>query len=182
MVYHGTISPKIPAYIKYYGDNLPPGGKGNTANVKWLAKKCKICIRSVYRRRKIYATTMRKLRREKVLPEENVYYRKERRTWWSATSLDWGNVLEGMEVHIPTPKTHFAQDIELNSDIPFFATSIGPITFVGKSNDPAGENAMMACRWNEFKFTHSIPGAQQRKCPNCSRCFAELIFLGSEMD
>ena len=95
---------------------------------------------------------------------------------------DFLNVLEGMEVHIPTPKTHFAQDIELNSDIPFFATSIGPITFVGKSTDPAGEDAMMACRWNEFKFTHSIPRAQQRKCPPCCRCFAELIFVGSEMD
>ena len=32
----------------------------------------------------------------------------------------------------------------------------GPITFVGKSSDPAGEDAMMACRWTEFKFTHSI--------------------------
>ena len=38
---------------------------------------------------------------------------------------DFLNLLEGMEVHIPTRKTHYAEDIELRSDIPFFATSIG---------------------------------------------------------
>lgn len=95
---------------------------------------------------------------------------------------DFLNLLEGMEVHIPTPKTHFSEDIELTSDIPFFATSIAPIMFVGKSTDVSGENAMMECRWKEFKFTHSIPVEDQRHFPPCVRCFAELIFLGCDMD
>lgn len=58
------------------------------------------------------------------------------------------NLLEGMEVHMPTPKTRFAEDIELSADtdIPFFATSIAPITFSGKSSDPVGEDVMMATR------------------------------------
>ena len=38
-----------------------------------------------------------------------------------------------------TLKAHFSEDIELNSDIPFFATIIAPITYVGNSSDPAGE-------------------------------------------
>ena len=90
---------------------------------------------------------------------------------------DFLNMLEGMEVHIPTPKTHFAEDIELTSDIPFFATSIGPIEFTGKSTNKAGENAMMAARWREFKFTYTIPTANQVKFPPCPRCFAELVMM-----
>ena len=95
---------------------------------------------------------------------------------------DFLNLLEGMEVHIPTPKTHYAEDIELETDIPFFATSIGPIQFSGKSVDADGENAMMATRWHEFKFTHSIPKSQQIKFPPCPRCFAELILMGENLD
>ena len=96
--------------------------------------------------------------------------------------MDFLNLLEGMDVHIPTPKSHYAEDIELTSDIPFFATSIGPIAFTGRSSDPAGEDAMMATRWNEIRFTYSIPQAQRIKFERCSRCFAELIMLGSELD
>ena len=90
---------------------------------------------------------------------------------------DFLNMLEGIEVHIPTPKTHYAEDIELTSDIPFFATSIGPITFTGRSINAAGEDAMMACRWVEFKFTYIIPPANQVKFPPCPRCFAELVMM-----
>lgn len=95
---------------------------------------------------------------------------------------DFLNLLEGMEQHIPTPKTHYAEDIELLCDIPFFATSIGPVQFNGKSGDADGEDAMMATRWREFKFTHSIPKADQIKFPPCSRCFAELVTMGIEFD
>ena len=42
--------------------------------------------------------------------------------------------------------------------------------------------AMMACRWREFKFSYSIPPANQVKFPPCPRCFAEVMLLGSEMD
>ena len=95
---------------------------------------------------------------------------------------DFLNLLEGIEVHIPTPKTHYAEDIELESDIPFFATSIGPIQFNGRSSDPAGEDAMMATRWKEFKFTYSIPKSDQVKFPPCPRCFAELVLMGTDLD
>ena len=96
--------------------------------------------------------------------------------------MDFLNLLEGIEVHIPTPKSHYPEDIELTCDIPIFATSIGPITFPGKSSDPAGEEAMMATRWNEFSFSYSIPKAQQRKFKPWGRCFSQLVMAGSEMD
>ena len=91
-------------------------------------------------------------------------------------------MLEGIEVHIPTPKTHYAEDIELTSDIPFFATSISPITFVGRSSDPAAEDAMMACRWREFQLSYSIPTDQQKKFKPCARCFADLVLMGADLD
>ena len=104
---------------------------------------------------------------------------------YSPAMLPWQdflNLLEGMEVHIPTPKTHYAEDIEITSDIPIFATSIAPITFTGKSTNPAGEDAMMAARWKNYAFTHSIPQGNQVKFPPCMRCFAELMLLGIDMD
>lgn len=104
---------------------------------------------------------------------------------YTPTMLPWQdflNLLEGLEVHIPTPKTHYAEDIEVTSDIPIFATSIGPIKFVGRSNDCAGEDEMMACRWREFSFTRSIPKEEKKEFPPCTRCFAELIFQGRDMD
>ena len=67
------------------------------------------------------------------------------------------------------------------NNIPFFASSIAPITFVGKSSDVSEENAMMECRWKEFKFTHSIPVGEQGLFPPCARRLAELVFLGSDM-
>ena len=79
-------------------------------------------------------------------------------------------------------KSHYEEDIELTSDIPFFATSIGPIVFNGKCSDPAGEDAMMATRWNEIRFAHSIPKNEQVKIDPCRRCFAQLIMQGNELD
>ena len=70
----------------------------------------------------------------------------------------------------------------MSSDIPFFAASIGPINFTGKSGDPAGEDAMMETRWRIFNFTHSIPKAEQKKFSPCPRCFAELVMMGIEFD
>lgn len=104
---------------------------------------------------------------------------------YNQTMLPWQdflNLLEGIKVHIPTPKTHYAEDIQVVSDIPFFATSINAIEYTGRSADLNGENAMMACRWREFKFGYSIPKAKQKIIPPCARCFAQLITLGIEFD
>lgn len=104
---------------------------------------------------------------------------------YSADMIAWKdflNLLEGIETHISTPKSHYAEDIELISDIPIFGTSIGPIRYKGKSENASGEDAMMETRWKEFKFTRSIPEAEQKVVPPCARCFAELITMGIEFD
>ena len=64
--------------------------------------------------------------------------------------MDFLNMLGGMEVHIPTLKSHFTED-------------------------PAGEDAMMDSRWKEWRFHYSIPKGEQKKMPSCARCFAELV-------
>ena len=46
---------------------------------------------------------------------------------WSEKVISWQDLLkllEGDKVHIPTPKTHYTQDILLEKDVPIFATSI----------------------------------------------------------
>lgn len=95
---------------------------------------------------------------------------------WSSELISWNNLLlllEGENVNLPAPKNHFAKDICINSDIPLFATSIGPI----ECGNP-GENYMMKVRWKTFQFTHEIPLDEQIKMSACGRCFAELTFLG----
>lgn len=49
MVYIRQVSPKIRAYVKFHGENLPFYGKEKGAAIRSLAKKCKISIRTVYR-------------------------------------------------------------------------------------------------------------------------------------
>ena len=61
-----------------------------------------------------------------------------------------------------------------------FPLSLIPLSI--KCGDPHGEDAMMATRWREFKFTHMIPKAEQIKFPPCPRCFAELATMDIEFD
>ena len=45
---------------------------------------------------------------------------------WNEKIIQWHDLLlllEGKPVHFPAPKTHFAEDVLLESDIPVFATS-----------------------------------------------------------
>ena len=45
---------------------------------------------------------------------------------WSKRIIPWEDMfrlLEGNKIHVPTPKTHFAQDIGLEKDIPIFCTA-----------------------------------------------------------
>ena len=102
---------------------------------------------------------------------------------WNPTMLPWQdflNLLEGQSVHLPTPKTHYSEDICVSADIPIFATSINAITFIGQSNNIAGENDMMETRWKRFSLSRSISKDSQKDMPACPRCFAELISLSMD--
>ena len=67
--------------------------------------------------------------------------------------------------HVQTPKTHYAEYIELEADIPFLTTSSRPIHFSGKTVDTDGYNGMIATPWHKLKFIHSIPKSEKIKFP-----------------
>ena len=94
---------------------------------------------------------------------------------------DFLNFLEWQTVHLAAPKTCFAQGIILSGDIPIFATSIGMVQFVGKSNYVQRGNAMMAARWKEVKFKAPIPIEKQKNLESWARSFSELISTGAEI-
>lgn len=102
---------------------------------------------------------------------------------WTPEMIPWSeflNLLEGQTVHLAAPKTHFAQDILLSTDMPIFATSIEMIKFIGKSQYIQGENAMMEARWKEMKFFAQIEQDKQKSIESCPRCFAELVLSGAD--
>lgn len=89
-------------------------------------------------------------------------------------------LLEGDIVKLPAPKNHFASDVCIQSDVPVFATSISPITYIHpqtKATCP-GENKMMQERWKIFTFFHEIPEEEQKDVKSCARCFSRFILLG----
>ena len=49
MVFKGPVSPEVRAFIKYHGKDFKKYNRKSSNLVKWLAKKCKITSRTVYR-------------------------------------------------------------------------------------------------------------------------------------
>ena len=84
-------------------------------------------------------------------------------------------LLEGQVVHLPAPKSRFAEDIKFDRDTPIFCTTKQPLTFVKNGSVDDRETEMMAVRWKVFTFIHQIPVEQQQEMQPCSSCFARLI-------
>lgn len=103
---------------------------------------------------------------------------------WSPEMIPWQeflNLLEGQNVHLAAPKSHFAEDIYLCKDTPIFATSISPVQFSGKSPNIQGENKMMDVRWKIFQFSHQIPDSEKKNMTPCPKCFSKLVLLGNDV-
>ena len=64
-------------------------------------------------------------------------------------------------MHFPAPKTHFAEDILSDADIPIFATSKDKLVCVQEGPVEPRETEMMSVRWNVFTFNKQIPQEQQ---------------------
>ena len=97
---------------------------------------------------------------------------------WNNDMIPWHDLLlllEGQEVHLPAPKTHFARDIVLSKDTPIFATSKSEIIFIKNGIIDQRETEMMAVRWKVMKFSHQFSMERQREIPPCARCFVELL-------
>ena len=105
---------------------------------------------------------------------------------WSAELIAWNDfllLLEGQTVHLPRPKNQFVTDmvIDRTNTMPIFATSKGPIEFVGKYNIRDNkETDMMASRWRLFEFTVPIPKESMKILPPCPHCFSTLVIQGMD--
>ena len=85
-------------------------------------------------------------------------------------------LLEGELVRFPAPKTHFSQDLILNSDTPIFATSKTPLVLIKGGFIDERETEMMNVRWKYISFQYQIPVGQQQDIVPCPKCFASLVF------
>ena len=96
---------------------------------------------------------------------------------WSANIIPWHDsllVLEGHEVHLPAPKTHYKCDFSLKGDRPIFCTAKEEISFV--RSGVLDETEMMRVRWRVFAFSSQISEAEQLQVPHCPRCFDEFVY------
>ena len=97
---------------------------------------------------------------------------------WSEKVIPWHDLLlllEGQTVHLPAPKSHFAQDIEFVHDAPIFCTGKEELVHIRGGILDVGETEMMRVRWKVFAFHAQIPEEEQVEISSCARCFAELI-------
>ena len=102
---------------------------------------------------------------------------------WSANIIPWHDfllLLEGQEVHLPAPKTHFKQDISFKGDTPIFCTAKDEIALVRAGVLDDRETEMMRVRWRIFSLYPQIAERDQVNVQPCCRCFSELILQSSD--
>ena len=100
---------------------------------------------------------------------------------WSPQIIPWHDLLlllEGQLLHLPAPKTHFAQDLILTDSTPIFATSKHELIFIKGGQIDEKETKMMAVRWKYFSFRSQVPENEQREIPACGKCFSTFIVSG----
>ena len=96
---------------------------------------------------------------------------------WSPNIIPWHDLLlllEGHEVHLPAPKTHYRWDFSFKGDTPIFCTAKEELSFVHAGVLDERETEMISVRWRMFAFSSQISEAEQLQVPPCPRCFAEL--------
>ena len=104
---------------------------------------------------------------------------------WSNELIAWQellNLLKGAPCKLSRPKNVFATDRHILSSntIIIFATEIRPIECVGAYGlRDERETVMMDSRWRIFEFSHQIASNDIQEIPACSRCFHDLVMLGS---
>ena len=92
------------------------------------------------------------------------------------------NLLESAPCKLSRPKNVFATNLHIprSNNIPIFATGIRPIGYVGAYGlRHERETAIMDSRCRIFEFSHQIPNNDIQQIPVCSKCFYDLLMLGS---
>jgi hypothetical protein len=114
--------------------------------------------------------------------EHEVIYLNEFR--WNSALITWKDfflLLEGHIVHLLALKNQYSSDVCIESDIPIFATSSGPIVYYGRNGRiDERETEMMSVRWRVFQLNHVIPEEEQKNLVPGPRCFAELVLLDED--
>ena len=98
-------------------------------------------------------------------------------------NIDWGdflNLLEGMNVTLPSPMNICSSHLQVSKKMPIFATSIEEVRYwINQRSEPQTErhhveNRMMEPRWKTFKFNHQI-AEEKVKVEKCTACFAKFV-------
>lgn len=97
---------------------------------------------------------------------------------WSEKLIPWNDLLllcEGQTLHLPAPKSHYAQDIVFEKDAPIFCTGKDDFVYVCGGVVDSRETEMMQVRWVSYSFNAQIPSTEQVDVLPCPRCFSEFI-------
>ena len=84
-------------------------------------------------------------------------------------------LLEGQTVHLSAPKSHYAEDIVFERDVPIFCTGKDELVYVRAGVADSRETEMMQVRWKVVSLSAQIPSTEQVDILPCTRCFAEFI-------
>ena len=98
---------------------------------------------------------------------------------WSLIIIPWHDLLlplEGHEVHLPAPKTHYRCDFSFKGDTPIFCTAKEELSFVLAGKPDERETEMISFRWRVLSFSSQISEAEQLQVPHCPRSFGELVY------
>ena len=97
---------------------------------------------------------------------------------WSPQVISWHDILlmlEGQQVHIPAPKTHYANDLVFDKDTQIFATGKRTMVYIKNGSIDEKETEMLSVRWKVFYFNNQFNEGEQRDIPVCGKCFAAFI-------
>ena len=78
-------------------------------------------------------------------------------------------------MHFSAPKTHYAQDIVFEKDMPIICTSKSEIVSIKGGVVDEMETQMMSVRWCVFCLYAQIPELEQIILSPCGKCFAKFI-------
>ena len=101
---------------------------------------------------------------------------------WSTQIIPWHDLLlmlEGQLVHLPAPKSHYAQDATLSNDVPKFCSAKEELTFIRGGAVDSVETQMMRVRWKVFTLRDQVSSEEQVEIAPRPRCFAERGVLGA---
>ena len=84
-------------------------------------------------------------------------------------------LLEGDQIHIAAPKSHYAKDLVLDKNTPIFATSISRIRSYTNGKINEAETEMMEVRWKVFSFYSQLQPHEIKELQPWAKCFANLV-------